>query len=662
MEPPIDSEPAPTAVAAADVHAAALAKAQSRVAAGASPPPAPAVRSDNSGEDLTDILAEECAALAARDAAVAAHGLDSVPALQACVRVLDSWIGLYKLAPMDKLLDEILPLCRKRYAPPSQHYKQVIAAISAKNDEVDAAKSGGAAAEGTATPPAAAAAAAAAADSKKDASDASAATEEDANGDKQEQEEQEGEEEEAPATSDPSDPRFGLTAAFVADVGEDLELVPASTRARARARALKKKGLPLTTPIARPATTTAAASDAAASDAATATSDAAASDASSRSPSEKLLAAIESATAAGTLSPLLPASFDSLSPQAVEAALAAADALDARDAAARRLAGADLYLRALQLQAFLRYKQFRFRESLVLFRRFRALAGPSPELLENMGHAHNAVGEHAEAVNCFLDALAAVKLRGELNKEYHAEEHMGGLLLGLGVSYKRLGRLADGLASMQEALAVYKKRFGGADHSLIAKTLSGIADVHESLQQADAAMAAREEAVRIFKATCGVSPLTANALDRLGRARVAQGDVLRGLAALDEALFLHLGFDTIDLGEVATLLMLLLEVRAQLVGKPFPTPQSPALTAARAFEGYVKPLRAGLAAMEEPGRAGSEDAAVVYKSSGEIFLVAGEKEDAKKALLKSLALLVQVKGVDVSGLVKTVIALIEYCG
>lgn len=69
----------------------------------------------NSGEVLEDILEEEKLAEMDLKEKREKYGLENEETLKACLRMLDSWIGLYKLRPMDELLKEVLPIAKEKF-------------------------------------------------------------------------------------------------------------------------------------------------------------------------------------------------------------------------------------------------------------------------------------------------------------------------------------------------------------------------------------------------------------------------------------------------------------------------------------------------------------------------------------------------------------------
>jgi tetratricopeptide (TPR) repeat protein len=311
-----------------------------------------------------------------------------------------------------------------------------------------------------------------------------------------------------------------------------------------------------------------------------------------------------------------------------------------------------LYVKVLQLKAFMRYKQFKHREALNLFYTFKDIVGASPELLENIGHTHNHVGEHDKALTCFKDALQIYDIREKLDPNFNRDKYVGGTLLGIGTTYKALRDYPKALDYMQQALEVYKRRTHGEDHSLIAKTLSGLGSV-QTLQGAhEDAHRTHVECVRIFKVTCGLSPLTANALFDLACAAKQVGLPKEAATALDESLDMHVDFDTLDMPKIIMVANTILEVRPTLIGKPFPTERSPVLTLNAAFAGYSAMLERCAANMAKQGIDADDNAAVFYKACGEILVLGGHHMEAVKMLNRAATHFKSVTFLDCSGLVK----------
>jgi len=207
--------------------------------------------------------------------------------------------------------------------------------------------------------------------------------------------------------------------------------------------------------------------------------------------------------------------------------------------------GKDFYMRAVQMLAFCRWKQFRFRDSLKLFYEFQDLAGRSAILLENIGHTHNSLGEVDKAEECFQEALDRIAKGDRGNK--------GGLLMGLGVAKKSRGDLKGSVEILYEALDYYLAEYKGIEHSIVAKCHTSVGRSLEGLGEWRKAEHHYYEAVHIFWLTCGYSPLTANAVKKLGDAKVQLGFWDDAQQLYRQSFELHASFDTLDMNAILEL-------------------------------------------------------------------------------------------------------------
>jgi len=314
----------------------------------------------------------------------------------------------------------------------------------------------------------------------------------------------------------------------------------------------------------------------------------------------------------------------------------------------------NLFIKTLQLKAFMRYKQFKHREALDLFYEFKELVGPSPELLENMGHTHNVVGEHEQALKCFQDALQIYNIREQLDPQFQRDRVVGGVLLGIGIgtTYKSMKKYEEALDYMNQALESFKRRMHGKDHSLVAKTLTGIGATQTSMQNFKGAYDTYVEAVRIFKVTCGLSPLTANSLFDVACAAKKLGKVKESVKALEESLDMHVDFDTLDMPKIIMVLNTILEVKPQLINTRYPDEKGPVLTLHEAFGLYKPMLDRCFANMTKQSIAEDDNAAVYFKACGEILVLGGFHMDAVQALSRAANHFRSVTYLDCSGLIK----------
>mmetsp|Transcript_8880 Transcript_8880/g.14091 ORF Transcript_8880/g.14091 Transcript_8880/m.14091 type:complete len:526 (+) Transcript_8880:53-1630(+) len=176
----------------------------------------------------------------------------------------------------------------------------------------------------------------------------------------------------------------------------------------------------------------------------------------------------------------------------------------------------DKYTKFIQMKAFCRWKQSRFKEALKLFEEMKNRVGLSSKLLENMGHTYNSLGDYDKAQESFQKALDLVDVELKLNPE--ADSHKGGLYMGLGLVKKRRGKVEEGLVDLKRSLKWYQDTTGPKPHSLCAKAHMSVAHAYEDLKDWKKAATHMELAVDIFQKTCGnSSPLTGNAQGALGK-------------------------------------------------------------------------------------------------------------------------------------------------
>lgn len=219
------------------------------------------------------------------------------------------------------------------------------------------------------------------------------------------------------------------------------------------------------------------------------------------------------------------------------------------------------YIKMIQAMAFLRFKQSKFQEAVILFEEMKEILGPNPSLLENTGHAYNSIGDQKNAERCFTEALDLI------SKDSTQKAHKGGLLLGLGLVKSRLGNHKDGLVLLEEALQWYIDEHDGADNALIAKSHVSVAGCLEELERYEEAEDHLHKAIRIFIATCGViNPLTADALRKLGLNLIVQEKWEKALETLKQSLISSVGIDTfsINLNNLVELVVSIMKVQSEL--------------------------------------------------------------------------------------------------
>eukprot|EP01125_Pyxidicula_operculata_P004649 TRINITY_DN1748_c0_g2_i1.p1 TRINITY_DN1748_c0_g2~~TRINITY_DN1748_c0_g2_i1.p1 ORF type:complete len:383 (-),score=40.06 TRINITY_DN1748_c0_g2_i1:15-1133(-) len=309
--------------------------------------------------------------------------------------------------------------------------------------------------------------------------------------------------------------------------------------------------------------------------------------------------------------------------------------------------GGEWLPKLVQMLAFLRFKQFRFKESLAQFLIFESMMGASPELLENMGHTYNSLGETNKAEECFTRAIKML----EENPQSSRVAHKGGLLMGLGVVNQKSNKYKEALKNFEDALEWYRKFHEGKDHSLIAKAHVSCGKVQEAQNAFAKAEVHFAEAVRIFRITCGNdSPLTGNALSRLGTVQLAQDKYDLAQASLAESLKWQVTYDNINMTELLELVTKILELHTK---RDRSINQS-------LYKPYIQYIKEANVQMKKQNIPSDDTVAVFNKTGGELCLLAGEFVTAKEMIQSSLDYLKKVTYLDVSSLIESCEAVLAY--
>jgi tetratricopeptide (TPR) repeat protein len=266
--------------------------------------------------------------------------------------------------------------------------------------------------------------------------------------------------------------------------------------------------------------------------------------------------------------------------------------------------GGDWKVKHIQSTAFVRWKQYKFKEALALFLQQQEIVGASAALCENIGHTYSSIGDLPKAEEYFERAIELLK-RGSFGNR-------GGIYMGLGLVRDRLGKTREALPILEQALEHYQKEhtrdFVQLDSSIIAKAHMSVGKAHEKLGEKAKAAEHMADALAIFRRTVGFdSPLTANAMGCLGKVRCELGQMKEGLKLLKDALRLEIQKDAFHLETVWELLSRLKDLhmdeakeRQASAGTKGASP----LEALRAIYGqYVPLLEATQAADVAPQRA-----------------------------------------------------------
>lgn len=185
------------------------------------------------------------------------------------------------------------------------------------------------------------------------------------------------------------------------------------------------------------------------------------------------------------------------------------------------------YIMAVQALAFLRFKQGRYQESLDYFNIQIDVIGPNERIYENMALAYSRLEKYKDASISYAQAILLIKQKPQEEQEFST------LLMGLS---NVLDNTEDALVVLDESMRLLKERFN-KPHSLMAKALGAMGDLHMKRKDISAAEQCYKEAVDIFIDTCGYeTPLTANALNKYAKSLLLLNKKQEALAAFTDSL------------------------------------------------------------------------------------------------------------------------------
>lgn len=165
----------------------------------------------------------------------------------------------------------------------------------------------------------------------------------------------------------------------------------------------------------------------------------------------------------------------------------------------------DFYFMTIQALSFLRFKQGKYKESLEFFNTQIELMGPNERIYENMALAHSRLNENQMASVCYAKAILLIRQKPKEEQEYST------LLLGL---HAVLDNTDDALAVLDASMNLLQQKYD-KPHSLMAKTLTSMGDLHVKQNNLSAAEKCYSEAITIFIDTCGYeTPLTSKAMNK----------------------------------------------------------------------------------------------------------------------------------------------------
>jgi tetratricopeptide (TPR) repeat protein len=212
------------------------------------------------------------------------------------------------------------------------------------------------------------------------------------------------------------------------------------------------------------------------------------------------------------------------------------------------------YFMAIQALSFLRFKQGRYEQSIEFFHKQIEIMGPNEKIYENMALAYTRLNENKEASVCYAKAILLIRQKPKEEQEFST------LLLGLSIV---LENTDDALTVLNAGMDLLKEKYQ-QPHSLMAKTLTAIGDLHLKRNDLLAAEKNYAEAVTIFIDTCGLeTPLTSNAMHKQASVLSQLNQTIKAMPIFLDALKVWVKVDneSFDSTRVVEALMALLGTR-----------------------------------------------------------------------------------------------------
>ena len=323
--------------------------------------------------------------------------------------------------------------------------------------------------------------------------------------------------------------------------------------------------------------------------------------------------------------------------------------------------GGDWRVKYIQSTAFVRWKQYRFKEALALFLEQQKVVGGSAALCENIGHTYSSLGDLPKAEEYFERAIELLK-RGSFGNK-------GGIYMGLGLVRDRMGKTRESIPILRQALEHYQQEHTDpsshrvTDSSIIAKAHMSLGKAHEKMGEVDVGVKHFREALGIFRRTVGdTSPLTANAMASLGRGRAALGDLKEGISLLRGALSLEIAKDAFHLETVWEIFAKLKDVHmeeARAAQEAAPSRANNLASLQKLYAPYmamVRDARKRLTAEHERNELGT--LAVWFKTVGEMAMLAQDYRYGEELIGEALRLLRKIDNFDCQSLIDGCVALL----
>jgi len=202
------------------------------------------------------------------------------------------------------------------------------------------------------------------------------------------------------------------------------------------------------------------------------------------------------------------------------------------------------HTKAIQMKAFVCFKQRKFQESLDNFHKIKTRVGPSAALAENMAHAYNSLGQYENAETFFEESLFLLNCPTHRNP--NVAGNPAGVNLGLGIVKKRLNKPRDGITNVLVAIRMYQEEYPDGKSSLIAKAQTSLGRCLSDLKHYSVGTRVLEEARSRFIDTCGeCNPLTVDCIGHLADLRLLVKDYDYFNSLLSRSLCLEMQLDTV---------------------------------------------------------------------------------------------------------------------
>lgn len=164
------------------------------------------------------------------------------------------------------------------------------------------------------------------------------------------------------------------------------------------------------------------------------------------------------------------------------------------------------YIMAIQARAFLRFKQKRYEEAIDYFNMQIEALGPNELIYENMALAYARLNQPIDASKCYAEAILLIR------QKPLEEQQFATLFISLSLV---LEKIEDAFTVLNAGMELLKIKYKNKPHSLMAKTLTAMGDLHTKKHNALSAEKCYSEAVQIFIDTCGYNtPLTSSAMNK----------------------------------------------------------------------------------------------------------------------------------------------------